>query len=64
LFIILSISSSSKKAKVTRVRVIDKIRESLIILAGVILQSASETSRDICNEPSVPCLQQGTCLLA
>jgi hypothetical protein len=42
----LFISSSGKKAKVTGVGAIDKIRESLTILAGAISQSALETSRD------------------
>ena len=47
MFIISFISSSGKKVKVTRVRAINKIRESLAILAGAISQSVSETSRDI-----------------
>jgi hypothetical protein len=46
LFIISFISSSGKKVKVTRVRAINKIRESLAILAGTMSPSASETSRD------------------
>jgi hypothetical protein len=37
LFIILFISNSSKKTKVTGVGAINKIRESFVILVGVIL---------------------------
>jgi hypothetical protein len=46
LFITFFISNSGKKAKITGVRAIDKIGESLAMLAGAILQSVSETSRD------------------
>jgi hypothetical protein len=40
----LFISSSGKKTKTTRVGATDKIGESLVILAGIMLQSVSETS--------------------